>query len=102
MIAPLYLAEIAQLVEHQLPKLRVAGSSPVFRSSLYLYLFLFAESPKEPIFLRFFLFRFSFHLPLQNLLTTNLFADNEIQPQRLLGKTNFGTRRRNGYDDPTL
>ena len=25
-------AEIAQLVEHQLPKLRVAGSSPVFRS----------------------------------------------------------------------
>ena len=26
-------AEVAQLVEHQLPKLRVAGSSPVFRSS---------------------------------------------------------------------
>ena len=26
-------AEIAQLVEHQLPKLRVAGSIPVFRSS---------------------------------------------------------------------
>lgn len=25
-------AEVAQLVEHQLPKLRVAGSSPVFRS----------------------------------------------------------------------
>ena len=25
-------AEIAQLVEHQLPKLRVAGSNPVFRS----------------------------------------------------------------------
>ena len=25
-------AEIAQLVEHQLPKLRVAGSIPVFRS----------------------------------------------------------------------
>ena len=27
-------AEVAQLVEHQLPKLRVAGSSPVFRSKL--------------------------------------------------------------------
>ncbi len=26
-------AEVAQLVEHQLPKLRVAGSSPVFRSN---------------------------------------------------------------------
>lgn len=26
------VAEVAQLVEHQLPKLRVAGSSPVFRS----------------------------------------------------------------------
>ena len=26
------LAEIAQLVEHQLPKLRAAGSNPVFRS----------------------------------------------------------------------
>ena len=26
-------AEVAQLVEHQLPKLRVAGSSPVFRST---------------------------------------------------------------------
>ena len=26
-------AEIAQLVEHQLPKLRVAGSNPVFRSN---------------------------------------------------------------------
>ena len=25
-------AEIAQLVEHQLPKLRAAGSNPVFRS----------------------------------------------------------------------
>ncbi len=25
-------AEVAQSVEHQLPKLRVAGSSPVFRS----------------------------------------------------------------------
>ncbi len=25
-------AEVAHLVEHQLPKLRVAGSSPVFRS----------------------------------------------------------------------
>ena len=28
-------AEVAQLVEHQLPKLRVAGSSPVFRSFEY-------------------------------------------------------------------
>ncbi len=26
------IAEVAQLVEHQLPKLRVAGSNPVFRS----------------------------------------------------------------------
>ncbi len=26
------LAEVAQSVEHQLPKLRVAGSNPVFRS----------------------------------------------------------------------
>ena len=26
-------AEVAQLVEHQLPKLRVAGSNPVFRSN---------------------------------------------------------------------
>ena len=29
---PTKIAEVAQLVEHQLPKLRVAGSSPVFRS----------------------------------------------------------------------
>ena len=29
---PFFIAEVAQLVEHQLPKLRVAGSSPVFRS----------------------------------------------------------------------
>ncbi len=28
-------AEIAQLVEHQLPKLRVAGSNPVFRSRIF-------------------------------------------------------------------
>ena len=27
-------AEIAQLVEHQLPKLRAAGSNPVFRSKI--------------------------------------------------------------------
>ncbi len=27
-------AEVAQLVEHNLAKVRVAGSSPVFRSSL--------------------------------------------------------------------
>ncbi len=28
------LAEIAQLVEHQFPKLKAAGSNPVFRSFL--------------------------------------------------------------------
>ena len=28
-------AAVAQSVEHQLPKLRVAGSNPVCRSSLY-------------------------------------------------------------------
>ena len=28
-----YNAVVAQLVEHQLPKLRVAGSSPVYRST---------------------------------------------------------------------
>ncbi len=27
-----HYAEVAQLAEHQLPKLRVAGSNPVFRS----------------------------------------------------------------------
>lgn len=30
---PLHHAEIAQLVERQLPKLEVAGSNPVFRSN---------------------------------------------------------------------
>ena len=30
-------AELAQLVEHWLPKPRVAGSSPVFRSHFYSY-----------------------------------------------------------------
>ncbi len=29
-----HAAEVAQSVEHQLPKLKVAGSSPVFRSNL--------------------------------------------------------------------
>ncbi len=29
---PVFLAVVAQLAEHQLPKLRVAGSSPVYRS----------------------------------------------------------------------
>ena len=29
-----YFAEVAQLVEHNLAKVRVAGSSPVFRSTL--------------------------------------------------------------------
>ena len=28
-------AEVAQLVEHNLPKVRVAGSSPVFRSKFF-------------------------------------------------------------------
>ena len=32
--ANLYLAKIAQLVEHDLAKVGVAGSSPVFRSPL--------------------------------------------------------------------
>ena len=31
-------AKIAQLVEHNLAKVRVAGSSPVFRSQLFLYI----------------------------------------------------------------
>lgn len=31
-------AEVAQLVEHQLPKLRVAGPNPVFRSLKSLFL----------------------------------------------------------------
>ena len=31
------LAEIAQLVEHNLAKVGVAGSSPVFRSSFYWF-----------------------------------------------------------------
>lgn len=30
-------AEIAQLVEHHFPKVRVAGSNPVFRSFLFLF-----------------------------------------------------------------
>ena len=33
-LANLYLAKIAQLVEHDLAKVGVAGSSPVFRSPL--------------------------------------------------------------------
>ena len=32
-VETLYIADIAQLVEHQLPKLRVAGPNPVVRSS---------------------------------------------------------------------
>ena len=35
------LAEIAQLVEHQFPKLKAAGSNPVFRS----YRFIMALPP---------------------------------------------------------
>ena len=30
---PVYQAEVAHLAEHDLPKVEVAGSSPVFRSS---------------------------------------------------------------------
>ena len=48
-------AVIAQLVEHQLPKLRVAGSSPVYRSNnpkrfkfLSLSLFAIAKKPNPP------------------------------------------------------
>ena len=37
------IAKIAQLVEHQLPKLRVAGPNPVFRSSK-IKAFRFSES----------------------------------------------------------
>jgi hypothetical protein len=33
-----YQAEIAQLVEHQFPKLKAAGSNPVFRSTFNLKL----------------------------------------------------------------
>ena len=33
----LFVAEIAQLVEHNLAKVGVAGSSPVFRSFLLFY-----------------------------------------------------------------
>ena len=44
-------AEVAQLVEHQLPKLRVAGSNPVFRflenqavtNKVAAYFFIYAE-----------------------------------------------------------
>ena len=51
-------AEIAQLVEHQLPKLRVAGSIPVFRSSKVAAsegcgdCFLFREVPPNNSLLR--------------------------------------------------
>ena len=34
------LAEVAQLVEHQPSKLRVAGSNPVFRSQVEAIMFL--------------------------------------------------------------
>ena len=46
-----YNAVVAQLVEHQLPKLRVAGSSPVYRSTkvatrlLLLYMQARARDP---------------------------------------------------------
>ncbi len=41
-------AKIAQLVEHNLAKVRVAGSSPVFRSKHY-------KTPKRHFFLAFFI-----------------------------------------------
>ena len=34
-LGKVYIAEIAQLVEHNLAKVGVAGPSPVFRSFLY-------------------------------------------------------------------
>ena len=47
------IAEIAQLVEHQLPKLRAAGSNPVFRSKADRmmpnghHLFLYYDRPLQ-------------------------------------------------------
>ena len=40
-------AEVAQLVEHQLPKLRVAGSNPVFRSKRSLQTSFFVGGGRE-------------------------------------------------------
>ncbi len=45
-------AVVAQLVEHQLPKLRVAGSSPVYRSmkvATWLLLLYTRARTKRPI-----------------------------------------------------
>ena len=45
-------AVVAQLVEHQLPKLRVAGSSPVYRSikAAYRLFLLYTQArTKRPI-----------------------------------------------------
>jgi hypothetical protein len=39
---PSLCADVAQLVEHQLPKLRVAGSSPVVRFKKVLLRYVFA------------------------------------------------------------
>ena len=43
----LRIAEIAQSVEHQLPKLRVAGSNPVFRSKRSLQTSFFVGGGRE-------------------------------------------------------
>ena len=45
----LFFAEVAQLVEHQLPKLEVAGSSPVFRC-LGAWPSGLRRGPAKPIF----------------------------------------------------
>ena len=36
-LRPLFFAEVAQLIEHQPSKLRVAGLNPVFRSNFFVY-----------------------------------------------------------------
>ena len=46
----LFFAEVAQLVEHQLPKLEVAGSSPVFRFFLGAWPSGLRRGPAKPIF----------------------------------------------------
>ena len=47
-------AIVAQLVEHQLPKLRVAGSSPVYRSLLKRFTFDRKRVESESFFVVFF------------------------------------------------
>ena len=51
------IAEVAQLVEHNLAKVRVAGSSPVFRSNeksaQKALFFMRYQTPPSPLLLRF-------------------------------------------------